>query len=326
MPRQLRLQYPGAMYHVMSRGDRRERIFLDDVDRQDFLKTLAEACQKTGWEVHAYCLMPNHYHLVLETPEPNLVAGMAWLQSTYTIRLNHRHQLFGHVFSGRYKAQLVEGSGNGYLRTACDYVHLNPVRAKLVPAGERLLSYPWSSFGAYLAAPEHRPGWVRVDRLLGEHGIQADTAAGREQFEQAMERRRQEVTDPAACQALQRGWCLGCGAFKREMLLRMESGLGEHHAGGLRQGCAEAKAEQIVAEELKRLGWKEAELQRRRKNDPDKLEIGARLRRETSLTIKAIAARVRLGTSKGANANLHRHMQGGVRRPKGKTRSGGRRK
>jgi REP element-mobilizing transposase RayT len=84
MPRQLRLQYPGAMYYVMSRGNRRGRIFLDDVDRQDFIKTLTEACQKTGWQVHAYCLMPNHYHLVLETPEPNFVAGMAWLQSAYT--------------------------------------------------------------------------------------------------------------------------------------------------------------------------------------------------------------------------------------------------
>src|SRR6266849_9218649 len=81
MPRKLRIQYPGAMYHVMSRGDRREKIFLDDIDRQDFIKTLAEACQKTGWQVHAYCLMPNHYHVALETPEPNLVAGMAWLQS-----------------------------------------------------------------------------------------------------------------------------------------------------------------------------------------------------------------------------------------------------
>src|SRR2546425_8376116 len=115
MPRKLRVEYPGAVYHVMSRGDRRENIFLDDVDRQDFLKTLAEACQKTGWQVHAYCLMRNHYHLVLETPNGNLVAGMAWLQSTYTIRLNHRHKLIGHVLSGRYKAQLVEGSGNGYL-------------------------------------------------------------------------------------------------------------------------------------------------------------------------------------------------------------------
>src|SRR5271157_6272348 len=118
MPRKLRLEYAGAMYHVMSRGDRRERIFLDDVDRLDFIKTLAEACQKTGWWVHAYCLMPNHYHLVLETREPNLVAGMAWLQSSYTIRFNHRHRLFGHAFGGRCQAQLVEGSRNGYLRCA----------------------------------------------------------------------------------------------------------------------------------------------------------------------------------------------------------------
>ncbi len=86
----MRVQYAGAIYHVMSRGDRREDVFLDDVDRQDFLKTLAETCQKTGFQVHAYCLMPNHFHLVVETPEANLVAGMAWLLSTYTIRLNQR--------------------------------------------------------------------------------------------------------------------------------------------------------------------------------------------------------------------------------------------
>jgi putative transposase len=309
MPRKLRVEYPGAMYHVMSRGDRREKIFLDDVDRQDFVKTLAEACQKTGWQVHAYCLMPNHYHAVMETPEPNLVAGMAWLQSTYTIRLNHRHKLVGHVFSGRYKAQLVEGSGSGYLRTACDYVHLNPVRARMLKAEERLLAYPWSSFGAYLAAPAHRPGWIRVDRLLGEHGIQEDTAAGRQRFEAWMERRRAEETDPEALRALRRGWCLGGEVFKRQMLLRMESGLGEHHSGQLRQQAAEARAERIVAEELRRRGWSEADLAQRRKSDPDKLAIAARLRRETSLTVKAIATRVHLGTSKGANRNLHHFMQ-----------------
>ena len=132
MPRKIRVEYPGAVYHVMSRGDRREDVFLDDVDRQDFLKTLAEACQKTGWQIHAYCLMRNHFHMVVETPEANLVGGMRWLLSACTIRLNHRHKLFGHVFSGRYKALLVDG-GRGYLRTVCDYVHLNPVRA-LAPA------------------------------------------------------------------------------------------------------------------------------------------------------------------------------------------------
>jgi REP element-mobilizing transposase RayT len=130
MPRKMRVEYAGAIYHVMRRGDRREDLFWDDVDRQDFLKTLAEACPKTGFQVPADCLMRNHFHLVLETPNANLVAGMAWLLSTYTIRLKHRHTLFGHVFSGRYKALIVDGDGRGYLRTVCDHGHLNPVRAQ----------------------------------------------------------------------------------------------------------------------------------------------------------------------------------------------------
>ena len=102
----------------MDRGDRQERIFLDDVDRQDWLKTLAEACRKTGWQTHACGLMSNHFHLVFETPNANLVEGMRWLPSTYTLRLNQRPKLLGHVFSGRYKALLVESRGNGYLRIA----------------------------------------------------------------------------------------------------------------------------------------------------------------------------------------------------------------
>jgi REP element-mobilizing transposase RayT len=126
----------------MSRGNRCEDVFPTDVDRQDFLKTLAEACQKTGFQVHAYCLMSNHFHLVIETPNTNLVAGMRWLLSSYTLRLNHRHKLFGHVFSGRYKALLVDGNGDGYLKTVCDYVHLNPVRAKLLGTEDRLAAYP----------------------------------------------------------------------------------------------------------------------------------------------------------------------------------------
>jgi REP element-mobilizing transposase RayT len=111
------------------------------VDRQDFLKTLAEACPKTDWRVHAYCLMSNHFQVVLETPNANLVEGMHWLLSTYTIRLNRRQETPGHVFSGRYKALVVEGENSGYLKTVCDYVPLNPVRAHILRPEERLLSY-----------------------------------------------------------------------------------------------------------------------------------------------------------------------------------------
>lgn len=253
--------------------------------------------------------MRNHFHLVVETPDANLVEGMAWLLSTYTIRLNHRHKLFGHVFSGRYKALLVDGSGHGYLRTVCDYVHLNPARAKLVKKEERLLSYPWSSLVWFLAGPQHRPRWMRVDRLLGEHGIQKDTAAGRLEFERRVEARRREQLDEDSLKSIRQGWCLGSEEFKREMLERMEGKLGEHHSGELRLAGVAAKADRIIAEELGRLGWSEPELTTRRKSDPDKLAIAARLRRETTLPLKAIAARVHLGTSKSANTRLHQWMK-----------------
>src|SRR5215471_18227819 len=114
MARKLRVEYEGALYHVMNRGDHREAIFLDDEDRQSFIATLGEACAKTGWQVHALCLMDNHFHLVVETPQANLVAGMKWLLGTYTGRFNRRHKFFGHLFSGRYKALIVDGSDTDY--------------------------------------------------------------------------------------------------------------------------------------------------------------------------------------------------------------------
>ena len=102
MARKLRIQYAGAVYHVINRGDRREPIFRDDADRQRFLETLGEAYAKTDWQVHALCLMANHFHVVVETPKGNLVAGMKLFLGTYTARFNRRHKLFGHLFSGRY--------------------------------------------------------------------------------------------------------------------------------------------------------------------------------------------------------------------------------
>jgi REP element-mobilizing transposase RayT len=110
MPRSIRIEFPGAFYHVMARGNRRELIYGDDDDRRYFLKTLGEACAMTGWRFHAWVLTGNHYHLVIETPEPNLVAGMQWLQNTYTRRFNVRHGLWGRLFGDRYKSVLVEGA------------------------------------------------------------------------------------------------------------------------------------------------------------------------------------------------------------------------
>jgi putative transposase len=227
---------------------------------------------------------------------------MRWFLSSYTLRLNHRHKLFGHVFSGRYKSILIDGSSPGYLKTACDYVHLNPVRAKLLGPGERLIAYPWSSWALYLVAPEHRPGWMRVDRLMGEHGLGADTPAARQELERRMEAGRAAEDEGAQWAPLRRGWCLGSDDFKREALGRMEGRLGEYHSGELRQQASQAKAEGIIAGELRGLGWAEADLEKRPKGDPGKLAIAARLRRETTLPMRWIVARLRMGTRKSATA------------------------
>ena len=203
----------------MNRGDRREPIFNDDFDRKRFVATLGEVCLKTGWQVHAYCLMNNHFHLVVETPQAKLVAGMRWFLSTYTARFNRRHKLFGHLFSGRYKSLIVDGSGNGYLRTVCDYVHLNPVRAKLLKGEQKLSQYPWSSWPEYLKSPEQRPRWLRVDRLLGELHIPKDSVAGREELENYLEMRRAHE-DSGELENVRRGWCLGGETFRQELLGR----------------------------------------------------------------------------------------------------------
>ena len=310
MARKLRVEYPGAIYHVMNRGDRRELIFMDDADRQRFLETLGEACAKTGWQMHAYVLMPNHFHLVVETPQPNLVAGMKWLLGTYTSRFNRRHKWFGHLFSGRYKSLIVDGSGSGYLKSVCDYVHLNPARAKWAATGAPLKSFAWSSWPAYLLAPSKRPAWLRVDRLLGEWGIPKDSPAGRQRLEEALEARR-GAEEGEEFKPIRRGWCLGEEAFRKELLAQMSERLGAEHFGAERAETAEAQAERIIAEELKRRRWQEADLKTQPKGHSVKVALAVRLRAETTLTVKWIAERLGMGTRGHLNHLLYRKRKTG---------------
>lgn len=179
MARPIRVQYEGAVYHVAARGNERREIFRGDPDREMFLETLGEAVARFGLTMRAWCLMPNHYHLILETPMGNLSRGVGWLQTTYTIRFNRRHRRCGHLFQGRYKAHLVDGEAYG--TTLLRYVHLNPVRPRdrrrPVPAEKRgeLDSYPWSSHRDY--AGLRRVGPVATD--LGWLGFFGRGAARR---------------------------------------------------------------------------------------------------------------------------------------------------
>ena len=308
MARKLRVEYPGAIYHVMNRGDRREAIFKDDEDRQCFLGTLGEACGKTGWRIHALCLLPNHFHLVVETPQGNLVAGMKWLLGTYTGRFNRRHKLFGHLFSGRYKSLIVDGSGSGYLKTVCEYVHLNPARAKLLRPEQPLRAYRWSSWPEYLKKPRQRPEWLRVDRLFGEMSIPKDSPAGRRELERQVEARR-GAEEGGIYKPIRRGWFLGEKSFKKELLAQMKERMGAEHFGAERQETAEARAEEIIAAERQRRGWREAEWGRRTKGDAVKVSLAARLRAETVMTVKWVAERLQMGTPGYVNHLLYRRRK-----------------
>ena len=186
MPRSPRMEFDGAVYHVMARGNRREPIVFDDQDRQLFVQTFSEACSMTGWEVFAWVLLDNHYHAVFRTPKGNLVEGMKWFQNAYTRRLNVRHRLWGHLFGGRYRSILIEDRDYGgavwrdYLRTVIDYVHLNPGRAGLVDlSSETSADYPWSSLAqGHLLPPSKRPAWLATPEMLDLYRYK-DTPKGR---------------------------------------------------------------------------------------------------------------------------------------------------
>ncbi len=297
MARPLRVEYGGARYHLMSRGDRRESTFWDEKDREQFIETLATTCKKCGWIVDAYCLMQNHFHLVVETPQPNLVLGMKWLLGTYTIRFNVRHKQSGHLFAGRYKSILVDESSDHYLRVVCDYVHLNPDRAGLIPDDERLDSYSWSSFPKYLANPDQRPTWLRVTRLLGEHGIEKDDRQGRREFSARIEARRADG-ESSEWRQIRTGWRYGAEDFRDridEWISRAKPSA-RNHVASERRESDEARAKTLIDGELAKVGWDEARLNRENKGHPVKAGIAEVLRAQTPMTIDWIARELKMGS------------------------------
>jgi putative transposase len=293
MPRPLRIQFAGAIYHVMSRGDRREAIFLNDADRLEFLRTLGQVCLKTGWQVHAYCLMTNHFHMVMETPQPNLALGMKWLLGTYTQRFNRRHRHWGHLFGGRYKAQLIDGRSRGYLRCACDYVHLNPVRAGMVAANKKLESFRWSSYPGY-RKPKFREQWLRVERLLGEHGLIKDTPKSRREFERRMRAARLEAGE---YQSMRRGWKIGAEDFHDWLAEKLARRGRKGEQARERRETDEALAERLVLEALAKVRWREIDLAKHPKGHRMKVKIAQQLRGETPMSRQWIADRLRMGSA-----------------------------
>lgn len=173
MTRPLRLEFEGALYHITSRGDRRESIYESDADRHGFIALLADVCETYNWMCYAYCLMSNHYHLLIETPEANLSRGMRQLNGVYTQQINRINHRCGHVFQGRYKSILVDKES--YLTELARYIVLNPVRAGTVRCAQ---DWPWSSYRATVGLVK-TPGWLHVDWLLSAFGKNKPEAIAR---------------------------------------------------------------------------------------------------------------------------------------------------
>nr|VFJ63687.1 MAG: REP element-mobilizing transposase RayT [Candidatus Kentron sp. DK] len=173
MTRPVRIQFENALYHITSRGDRQEAVYEDDTDRLAFLKILGDVIGTYNWICHAYCLMSNHYHLVIQTPDANLSKGMRQLNGVYTQVSNRRHGRAGHLFQGRYKAILVDG--DSYFLALNRYVVLNPVRAGMVAQPN---DWPWSSYPAMIG-DINSPKWLCTDSLLAQFSTEREEAVHR---------------------------------------------------------------------------------------------------------------------------------------------------
>ena len=306
MARSVRIEYPGAVYHVMCRGDRREAIFRKEPDRAMFLATLAEMSARTGILIHSYVLMTNHYHLLIETPEPNLVAGMQWFQGTYTQRFNTRHRLSGHLFQGRYKAIPIEAERPEYFRIASDYIHLNPARARLLNAAKPdLLSYGWSSFPLFVKEAR-LPGWLRRERVFSSAELPDEGAGSRRRYRGWMARRTHEVLElaEAAEQAeewrkLQRGWYLGSENFRDRLMDRVDGIVAgrkrnSYHGESLR-AHDEREAAKLLAAGLDRLGLTAKMVVSLKKTDPRKQALAWLIKTRTVVRDEWLIARLEMG-------------------------------
>jgi putative transposase len=326
MPRSLRVEYPGAHYHAMCRGNNGQEIFMNDDGRRLYLATLGEVCQQTGWLVHAYVLMSNHYHLLLETPEANLVAGMKWFQGAYTQRFNAMFKHRGHLFQGRYKAIPIatdprEG-GLEYFREVSTYIHLNPFRAKLCGEGQAkpLQDHVWSSYPAYCGLARKRPEWLVREKVLGAWGLKEGETGCLDAYRGKLERFMRFEEDPAAGmrgefdKQIKRGWYIGSEGFRKRLdaLLNGRTA-NDNFRGKQRREHSVWEAERLLEAALKELGSSESELLAARSVSEEKQAVAWLIKTHTAVTGRWIAERLDMGhpqnTSRAINRFRHASTQ-----------------
>jgi REP element-mobilizing transposase RayT len=294
MPRQRRIQFPGAVYYVTNRERHKTAIFFDEPERADFIETLARSSAKAAWKVLAFVLTQNRYHLLIATPEPNLVAGLRWLLGCHGLQLRQHRPQPGHLFGGRYRSVLVDGASPAYLRRAWLFTLLRAVSDG--PLESKLMDNPWSSLRFCTMDPMERPGWIHLDPIwaafeLPESRESAEHLVGRLE---ALRRSGDRMDEPE----LRRGWLFGPPAFKSAMMTLQQAARNGPASGARRPPLDfdAARAEAIVQEELKHTGWTDTLLQETVKNHPRKVAIAARVRAETTASLRWVAARLNMGS------------------------------
>jgi len=294
MARPLRLESPDGVYHVLNRGNYRGHIFRAEKTKAAFLQCLGETCVRTGWRVHAWCIMSNHYHLAVSTPLANLGDGMRWLQGTFATRCNRLRREQGHLFQGRYKSLVVDpGGGIGSL---CHYIHLNPVRAKLCPVSE-LPGHRWNSVG-WLQEPKQRPAWYDPTPALIHAGNLADTPTGRGKYLSYLTWLAED--EPARKQQgfgeMSRGRVIGTAGFAKDLMKehRALAGHGKRLAADLQAAREEIWAE-TLSELLGKLRRNRKELAATGKSADWKLALAATLKARTTVTNRWLATTLHMG-------------------------------
>ncbi len=291
------------MHHVINRGNYRRDLFENVGAAEAFLRTLFEAAAKFGWRVHAYVLMRNHFHLAVETPEPTLGEGMHWLQSSMATRFNRLRSERGHLFQGRYQALLVED--RPALARVVDYIHLNPVRAKIVPP-EQATNYRWSSLAALLKGP--RPALLMAQDWLRARGGWLDNEEGLRSYASYL---RELAQDEATWSreglvGLAQGWAIGTVAWRRALAKEhaarsLTSGLPRTERMELRQASWQA----TLDANLIKLRKSDSELKTKPLKQPWKIILAERIRQESGASIGWLADRLQLGGSATLRGYLH---------------------
>lgn len=310
------MEYAGARYHVINRGNYRRDVFRDEGAAEAFERTLGEAAEKFGWRVSAYVVMRNHFHLALETPEPNLSLGMKWLQGTWARRFNRFRRLEGRPFQGRFKSLVVE-EAEGY-RRVCDYIQLNPVRALVVDA-ESASTYRRSSLWRY--ANDQAPAWLDGAWLLKACGLNAGKTGWR-----AYEARLgaimgdKTIREQLCAKHLSRGWCIGSKEFKKNMQECIKEQLAQwrerrfvglepdelkQERAALWSKSLEAYARALNID-LSRLGLP--------KSSPDKVRLAAAMKLASSVSNGWLAERLSMGKPASVSQFVRRWLADPKRR------------